>query len=434
MRAAEFPDGRYDETAGSSTSAHASDRVLVWSIALVLFLLAAANGHPAWWSSGVHLAVLAPLIIFVRGPAQVLNFSLNRANRLITASLAALLLATLISAIVNLNVESYIAFFERSFAPFVLYLAAIGLRLRQKDHEILIMGLCAGTLFLFLRGLFAYYDEFGVPSFETLMWSRFEVNRIASYTDVTLGNVTRMGSYFILVVPPLIYALLVIMRGRLNRLLLWITTCTGLANLLISGARTGIFLFVVAMIMVAMAANARKLMTASILACVIAALTAPIWIQSTVGGELVERFTPSLSYPGVDNSAADRLESVEQGLDVFFENPFFGLGPESSTQHNYFTVPHQSMVHVLSEVGLFGGLAFLILNIVVIIETVLLTIVAFKKRALAFRYVWLIGPALWLIYGQLAGIAFNASFALVWMGLFSVMVALARATLVSDED
>lgn len=434
MRAADYPDSPYDETAGSSTSTHESDRTLVWSIALMLFLLAAANGHPAWWSSGVPLAGIAPLIILARGPGRVLNLSLNRSNRLITASLAALGLATLVSAIINLDEDSYIAFFERSVAPFVLYLAAIGLRLRREDHEILIMGLCTGALFMFLRGLLAYYNEFGVPSFETLMWSRFDVNHISSYTDATLGNVTRMGSYIILVVPPLIYALLVIIRGKLNRSLLWITIGTGLANLLISGARAGIVLFVVAIIMVAVAANARNLMKASILACVIAALTAPIWSQSIVGDELIERFTPSLSYRGVDNSAAERLESIEQGIDVFFENPFFGLGPDSSTQSNVFTVPHQSQVLVLSEVGLFGGLAFLILNIAVIAETVFLTFIAFKRRAMGFRYVWMIGPSLWLIYGQWAGIAFNASFALVWMGIFSVMVALARATLLPDED
>lgn len=432
MRAGSFPDSLYGESTGPSNAALSSDRAFVWPIALMLFLLAATNGRPAWWSSGVYLAVLAPLIILARGPGRVLNLSLDRSNRLITASLAALALATLISAIINLDLTYYVAFLERSLAPFVLYLAAIGLRLRREDHERLIMGLCAGALIMFSRGLYAYYNEFGIPDLETLIWSRFDIGRIASYADATLGNVTHMGSYFILIALPLVYALMTIVQGRFNRLLLCVTLATGLANLIISGARTGIVLSLIGVILIIVAAGARTLLWVSIAACLTLVVTAPIWINSQLGNEFVRRFTPSLGSSGVDESAIERLASVEQGMDVFYANPFFGLGPDSSTLTNIFTAPHQSLALVLSEVGVFGGLAFLILNVILIAETLGLTIIASRSRALACRYVWLIGPAMWLIYGQLAGIAFNASFALVWIGLFSIMVALARAPLLPD--
>jgi hypothetical protein len=92
-------------------------------------------------------------------------------------------------------------------------------------------------------------------------------------------------------------------------------------------------------------------------------------------------------------------------------------------------VAHESVIFVLSELGIIGGLIFLLLNFTVFAKVASMTLSRSLNGQLDWRLFWTNGPACWLFFGLIGGFTFNLSFALVWIGIFHAMLALASSTI-----
>jgi O-antigen ligase len=146
--------------------------------------------------------------------------------------------------------------------------------------------------------------------------------------------------------------------------------------------------------------------------------------------DLLLRFVPSATSLGVDESAIERYLSISEGWATFKEHPLLGVGPGMSPFVNSFTVPHQTVIFVASELGVFGGAIFLFLNMVVFFRTARAALESSDRGWGEWRLLWYIGPASWLFFGFVGGFTFNRTFALLWIGITHMLLALSSSRLV----
>lgn len=406
--------------------------LLFWVVAGVVLLLTASNGEPHRISSGYYVALICPGLILLRGAGRLLRAAESPPNRPIFYALLLFTAANLASTIITPNEETVYALLERCILPLLVYFSMVGLVLSKRDVIILVVAIALGALFMFVRGLRAYYAEFGIPDLETILWSRYNVARIAGFERATVGNVTHMGGYAVMTLPILIIALMRVVKGNVLSSLVGLTIAAGLCNLLIAGSRAGMIVMVLMIVAITFSLASRR--TLALIVAVGALLgAASFTLASTADSTLLRRFAPEAAGKA-DGSVSERLESMIVGWNVFLDNFLFGVGPEMSPYHNTYSIPHQSILHQLSELGLFGGLAFVWLNLVILYAFRNAIITAAAPGGSSFRLLWLIGPAGWMILGLFSGIVFNMSMALVWVGMANAMLALSGATVVPDTS
>ncbi len=405
--------------------------LLFWVVAGVVFLLTASNGEPHRISSGYYVALIAPGLILLRGAGGLLRAAESPPNRPIFYALLLFAAANLASTIITPNEETIYALLERCILPLLVYFSMVGLVLSKRDVIVLVVAIALGALLMFARGLLAYYAEFGIPDLETILWSRYNVARIAGYEHATVGNVTHMGSYAVMTLPILIIALVTLAKSNALTSLLSLTIVAGLFNLLIAGSRAGMVVMVLMIVAITFSLASRR--TLVLIVSVAALLGAATFMLASTASDstLLKRFAPGATGKA-DGSVSERLDSMIIGWNVFLDNVLFGVGPEMSPYYNTYSIPHQSILHQLSELGLFGGLAFVWLNLVILYAFRNAIIAAAAPDGSSFRLLWLIGPAGWLIVGLISGINFNMSMALVWVGMAHAMLALSGATVVPD--
>jgi len=253
---------------------------------------------------------------------------------------------------------------------------------------------------------------------------------MAGYQDATYGNLSRMGLYASLMLPPLMLVALNRTVSGWLRIIATVVIAIGLANLVISGSRSGISVFLLALFVLMFRVNARASVLFYGAAGLLGAVTLTSWLSTLVRVEFVDRFIPNFGERGFDNSISERIASIQFGWDIFKSHILFGVGPDNSPEFNPYSIPHQSIVHQLSELGIVGGVAFLTLNLVVF----RLMLLALRNYSSEFRDFWrvvcLVGPTSWLLFGLVGGIAFNSSIALVWIGIVHAMLALYGAKIV----
>lgn len=405
-------------------------RLVVLITAVMLFLLAGTNGRPLWWSSGLFVAVIAPLMIIARGPLRLVRIATSDPNRAVFYALIAFFAGNVMSALVTPSGEAWIAVLLRCLLPLLVYVSMVGLVLHRRDVALLLAGLAAGAAVVLGRGIMAYIAEWGFPNLHTVLWARYNVVRMMGYSEATLGNVGHMGSYVALVVPPLMLAAGGPVRNFVGRAGFALVIFLGIANLIVSGSRTGLAIMLAAVLLVFLSRGVRKGVVVVAILVLILLATLPSFIDLILGSpELVDRYLPFLSGRNRDSSTVERIDSVVIGWQTFMDNFAFGVGPGMSAHHNYYSVPHQSFVHQLSELGVIGGLAFIWLNAVVLFAGFRSMIGASASISASNRFIWLVGPTCWLMFGIVGGITFNSSLALVWIGLAHAMLALSGAML-----
>jgi hypothetical protein len=389
--------------------------------------MVASNGRPAFTSSGFYVFALAPLIILARGPVQLLNLGLRRDHAWILLSLTAFAIANLLSTLATPTFEAWEALVERCLLPLLAYLAIVGIRLSPSDMQSLLRAFALGSAVIFVHGLIAYVREWGIPDLQTIMWARYDVARMAGYSDATMGNVGRVGGFVVLIVPTVVIAAINWSRSRTERVFYIVVASLGIANLIVSGSRTGIAILLVSasLIMISLGIKRASIGIAALVGLVL--LTSPLWIDIIVDESFVSRYLPTYGAYGVDRSAEERLDSIVIGWHVFINNFVLGVGPSMSPYHNFYSVPHQSFVHQFSELGFVGGLSFIWLTIAVIGATINNAFRTQADRTSGYRFLWLIGPGSWLFLGAAGGISFNLGFALGWIGIAHAMLALSTA-------
>jgi hypothetical protein len=409
---------------------------IVWMAALELFILAASNGRPFWTSSGAWVMITATVLILGRGFRRSIYLAFSGPIRRLSFIMLLFIVANVISAVANLSVVTFIEVGLRSILPFIVYLSLTGLVLRPADAALLLYALVAGAAVILLRGFFAYTSSVGNLDLQTILWARFDVQLMSSFAEVTFGNIGVLGSYILLVFPVAFWTSTSRSCHLVTRLAMAAFCALAAANLLFSGSRTALALTVV-QIAVIITVRWRQGLFITILAALgLTIATISSLFNVSVSEDLIDRLAPDLGTQRADNSALERWSSVEEGWTTFRENLAFGIGPGNSATHNTFTVPHQSTIHQLSELGIIGGTVFTVLCLMILMRAWRTFRNAAFDAGATHSWIWSIGPAFWIASGLASGISFTASLALVWVGIAYAMLAVGSAKIITapSED
>lgn len=404
--------------------------LLVWVAAALIFCLVWSNANPQISSSCIWSTICAVIIILARGPLQTLRAALSERCRTITLLLVLLFLATGISAMQDLSKVTAEAVLFRTILPLAIYFSLVGVAITRRGLRILYWTIAVACGIALVRGILAFIAEWGIPDFDTLIWARTNEIRIAGYENATFGHVNHMGEYLALIIPILIFGLGSLARSLAGRAAIAAVTLLGIVNLLICGSRTGM----ITIIGCATLWYFRGRLQASrvALAVVLAAALVPAIASETLPSYVVNRFVPALGSEGYDSNADERFQSMVIGWNTFADHPVIGVGPDMSPKYNVWDIPHQSLIYVLSEIGLIGGGVFLALNLLVMWQAFLAVRRSDVTWTDASRKIWLIGPACWFFFGTIGGISFNMQGALLWIGIVHACLALASAEVVAE--
>lgn len=407
-------------------------RWVVWLAAIQLFILTASNGRPFWTSSGAWVTLTAILLISARGFDLLIYSAFSEKMRSLSCAMILFIIANLISAAANPSVDAFTEVFLRSFIPFIVYFSLVGLFLRPSDNKILAYSLLFGVGVLLTRGFFAYVSSVSVLDLHTILWARYDVEMMSNYSDATLGNVGRLGGYIVLVFPLAFWIALSSSQRVFMRFAMAIICFLAFTHLLFCGSRTGLALTIIEIAAVIMLRGPRRfiLITFAIFGITLAIIGS--WVASLLTPELIDRFLPALDSQKQDASAMDRIASITEGWDIFINNILFGIGPGSSKIQSIFTVPHQSIIHQLAELGIFGGTVFASMCFIIIMMAWRAFREAARDSSAAHTWAWSSGPAFWIIFGLLAGISFTSSLALAWVGIAYAMLAVASAKIIDE--
>lgn len=402
-------------------------------IAIMGFCLTGMNGVPLVWSSLPPVIAISGLLMLQRDPKSMFGQAFAGPMRSFTLMFLALAVIALSSAFWSGESDSVFEALLRTVAPLVPFFALAGVRIRARHIEWIIGGFVAGAALLLVRATFAFYSEWGVPDLNTLLWARYDVVRMGGYMEATLGNLSHLGLYLILLAPFLIALLAYFRLSRVLTVAIAALLVLCLLNAIISGSRTAIVLIIpiTALVFARRGPGALLALFAILAAMVVMGIA--YGLDAVSETDLINRFVPSEGAVGYDASAMERVDSIYLGWDVFKEHPLAGVGPGMSYHYIPYGIPHESIVHMLLEMGVFGGALFLIVSLVTVGFAVRAVVAPDPDGSNHWRAAWLIGPASYFLFGIIGGIAFTMSIALVWIGLVYTMVPLAHARIVGDD-
>lgn len=402
-------------------------------ISVVAFCLTAMNGVPLVWSSLPPVVAISGLLMLQRDPKVMFGHAFSGPMLPFSLMFVAYAILTVTSAFVSGETDSINEALLRTVAPLVPFLALAGVKIRARHIEWIIGGFVAGTALLIFRATLAFYSEWGVPDLSTMLWARYNVIRMSGYMAVTLGNLSHMGLYLTLLTPFFIAVLAYFKVSRPLIIAIAILLVLSLLNAVISGSRTAIVLIIPLTALIFARRGPGALLVLMGILAVLAVMGAIYGLDPVSQTDLINRFVPSEGATGFDASAVERVDSIYLGWDVFKEHPIFGIGPGMAYRYIPYGIPHESVVHMLLELGVFGGTLFLAISLAMIASAARAILAPDPDGSLHWRAAWLIGPASYFLFGILGGIAFTMSMALVWIGVVYTMVSLAHARIVCDD-
>jgi O-Antigen ligase len=403
----------------------------VLAIALLLFVLAGANGARVWWNSGpIALAIGLSLVGLRTMELRSRSLSLNlNWDELFLFLIGLWALSALASAVFHASEAALIDALFGYLTPFIIGCATWRLNLTCRDHDLLIVALAVGAALPMGYGLIAYLSEWGIPSLQDLFWSKYDVERMESYRKATFGSTGRTAGLLVLVIPILFARVIGPPSTWRLRVILLVGMAVCFCNLLIVQSRTAFAATFVTLAFAAWSFN-RKWILVSVLSA--AALGVYAMTQIEELENVTTHFSRALAFDaGADTSLSARAESIAIGLDIFAHNPYVGVGPGQSHFFNEHGIAHQIHVAQASELGMLGLVATVGLTIVVL-GWYLSSVFANLAHRNPYRLIWLSGCAAWIIGATVANMPVSGSFLSTWVGLFACFGALALGG--SEED
>jgi hypothetical protein len=279
-----------------------------------------------------------------------------------------------------------------------------------------------------IAGLIAFHQAFGIPSGPELVMARFDLVRMEPYMAATFGNVGHMGELVALLLPG--FLLVALDPDRTPRLRGFSAAMVGLCllHLAISQSRASILLAVLTFGL-ALAFHRHRLRGPLGWGALATVLAVALWIGLSTESAFLERLgTAATLQKDLDPSVMERLEAIDISWGLLRQNWLLGVGPGAIRLHNVWTASHQILLDQGVESGVLAalGLATLILGC----WTWTLRLLGHGGRDPRHRrtFTFLLGPAMFLLYGVVAGAVLNMTVVNVWIAGMALMVALAAGS------
>ena len=394
------------------------------------FSIAGLNNVFGAVTSNIFLqpAILLSMILLMVVPAAQ-RFSLKRWSSGVSIGLglwfAGAVLAFLWNARADLVAMTFCAVFLSGLFVFV---ALVDYPLEETDVDVVFIALALGSLFPLVSGLQAFYNTWGFPSLSTVLAAHNSAKGIQVYEEATFSSRGNTASLLVLIAPPLMA--LVFDRGRSwwSRALYGL--CTGLivVNLVILQQRAVIFICLVSV------AFLWRFKTRSASSYLIYAATAALALYAVtvyapdVSTLIDDRFVPAVTWDAEDRSVSGRTEAIQEGIDIAVRNLPFGLGPGSAVIVHSQNSAHQFNVQQGLEDGVLGFIGSVVLSLAALAMLIKSMSAGERSPENRRRFIFIVGPACYLVHGVLANTTINLGYVNTWMVLLVAMLALALST------
>jgi hypothetical protein len=376
-------------------------------------------------------AVLVPLLLLAMAPRG----AGLRSVRLWSGTGVALglwFLAGTNSTVFNYATEDVVTNYLAAYVPAMLiYFAVTRYTWGPAAVDTLILSLSGGCLVPMLMGLWAYYQEWGIPDFSTVVLAPLHLERWSGYVLVTFGNIHNTADLVVLAGLPLLCLALRRRRGRAFRGWMLFVFLTMVVNLILTGVRTGTLIVALGSGLIAyvfLVKGKRKILPFAVLAAGAACAFLLLSWQSGESDELQylqKRFGSALTVDTEsDASVAGRYDAMVEGWDIFTKNWAAGLGPGARVFFHSQGDSHQFNITQGMELGVLGFVASVLLAAAVFWKFAAVLPRAGFDEEVTDRFVLIVGPAAYLLYGVLANVVLNITHCNVWICLLSAFLAL----------
>jgi hypothetical protein len=334
-------------------------------------------------------------------------------------------LAALLSVLANGagpdTIRSFIAIFV---AGVFAYLAAARTECDFISIQKYVVAFGVGSLLPLLHGLYLYYLEWGIPNAETLIFSRYNLERMQSYGDATFGNVGNTAAFLMLLYPPLLAMALERTSKLFHKPIIGTVLFLTCLHFLIVQVRAAFIVGFVVTIISLIFYRFRRFRHLAVLTALGLTIAYPM---ADAGTLFIERMQSAALVDRVGDSSVDlRLDAIRVGWGIFLDNWAFGVGPGSSRYHNIYDTAHQFNVQQASELGVLGFLASIILVAFVILRLIAVLREGSDSPENRARFIALIGPAAYLLYGVLANMVLALGVVNSWIVLFVYLLTLSE--------
>lgn len=307
-------------------------------------------------------------------------------------------------------------------SPFLIYFCIVGLRFNEKfiKEVVVVISICSSIPLVL--GLIAFYRTWGIPDFYTLLWARFDLAGMKDYMDMTFGNNGNTACLLVLILPP-VFSLWI--KCKKNSLIgIWLLAVLVLAalNLLIVQSRTAFLVCFIAFILIGI----RHL---TFLSYKLVTLALAVGLTYFSYGDFfgtalfLERMETAISFDRIADASVDgRVSAMREGWELFLEQPITGVGPGITLEANSATSAHQFNIQQASEIGILGLLSSVLLTGAVFSKTI--RTLTHNDRESEWKFMLLIGPAMYFLYGLLANIVLSLGALNIWVGISFSLIAI----------
>jgi len=406
---------------------------LAWILSLfVVFIVAAGNGRRFWWSGLVPSLVVPPLVLTLLSRGRLDRIRVARSDLVLFAALSALALVACFSVIAApAPLDTIVPFLGVYVAPLLLFVAFQHIEVDERRLVLAWNVLTLGALCPLVAGAIAYYNEWGIPTGLELLYSRYDVTRMQGYMAATFGNTGNTAAFLALLFPPwLVLAIRARALGA-SRAFYVVAIVVALLHIAIVQSRT---LFVTLLVILPVTLLALRVRLRALMIPAFLGLGFLVVQLYDVRDQLASLTVGALEGSNEDRSVPERFEAMQIGVRLMRDNLLFGIGPGNSASVHPFTSSHQYWVNQGAELGVGGLLAAVALSVVVFWKFLRSCTRVLDGPTGSWRYVNLVGPAAFMLYGCIANMPWSANVVDTWAGLFGVMLGLAAASWAPRQD
>ena len=273
-----------------------------------------------------------------------------------------LLLLSFTSQHVLLSLESSLFYFRYIFFIFG------GILLIKLDNKLIVyfsIVLLVVTTFLIIHSFYLFFLS---QTFNDLCMDNSESCRISSLFNDELI----MGSYLARMIPLIIISLIILLKNKFNKILIFTMITLLIITCLISGERNSFLLSVISVFLIMLNYRFNKKLFFLFFIPLILILLSFIFTNN-IQKRLIDQTVSEMFTNDNFNIISPVYNDLYlNGINIFYQNPIFGTGPKTFRQEclqnidkfpqGCSTHPHNTYIQLLSETGIIGT-SFLILFI-----------------------------------------------------------------------
>jgi O-antigen ligase len=339
------------------------------------------------------------------------------------------LIGASISAIAHLQMEMVIlVYLTGAVSGALVYFASRSFNLSISAVEQLVRCVMIGGLIPGIQGVWAFYQSWGIPSLQTLLYARYDLPRMQPYI-INVENTGGAACFFVLLAAPCMAILALRMFHRNTRMLTRVTLLFCILNLIIDEARTSFIALLATwfLLLIFSRSGRRAIGFALVALCVVSFIPTQVWDAFT------ENLGRAVTYSRDDRSASDRIESIKFGWRMFLDNPLFGVGPGQSDLQNPFMVAHDLVVSQASEVGFLGLIGFLLMTTGSLSRMIVLLRKGPRDDWAKVNFMLTLGPTVYFTTGLVAAVWVYNTFHNTWICLVMGFVGLSDGRFLGDR-